>query len=77
MAAAERSQELVELDEALTRLAAEQPQAARLVELRYFGGCTTQEAAELVGVSLRTANRLWAYAKAWLLEALAAEGSGH
>jgi RNA polymerase sigma factor (TIGR02999 family) len=75
VASVERSQELVELDEALTRLAAEHPQAAQLVELRYFGGCTMEEAAGLIGISLRSAHRLWAFTKAWLLEELATDNS--
>ena len=57
---------LLALDEALTRLAAD-PQAARLVELRYFGGLPVPEAAGALGVSPRTADRLWAFARAWLL----------
>jgi RNA polymerase sigma factor (TIGR02999 family) len=73
--AADRSQELVQLDQALIRLAAANPQVAQLVELRYFGGCTMAEAAETIGVSLRSAHRLWAYAKAWLLEDLATDAS--
>ncbi len=58
--------DLVELDESLTRLAAEDAQAARLVELRYFAGLSIPEAAEALGISPRTADRLWAYARAWL-----------
>ncbi|OWK39981.1 sigma-70 family RNA polymerase sigma factor [Fimbriiglobus ruber] len=58
--------DLVALDEALTRLAAVDPQAARLVELRRFGGLTIPEAAKTLGVSPRTANRVWAFARAWL-----------
>ncbi len=58
--------DLVALDEALTRLAAEDQQAARLVELRYFAGLSIPEAAQALGTSPRTADRLWAYARAWL-----------
>ncbi len=58
--------ELLSLDEALTKLAAEHPQRARLVNLRYFGGLTHEEAAEALGVSVSTADRQWAYARAWL-----------
>jgi RNA polymerase sigma factor (TIGR02999 family) len=54
------------LDEALTRLAAIRPQAAKLVQLRFFAGLTTDEAAPVVGVSPRTARRLWVFAQAWL-----------
>jgi RNA polymerase sigma factor (TIGR02999 family) len=65
-----RSDDLLALDEALDRLAAEEPAAAAVVKLRYFGGLTAEEAAAAAGVSLRTANRHWAYAKAWLFQAL-------
>jgi RNA polymerase sigma factor (TIGR02999 family) len=54
------------LDEALTRLAVEQPRAADLVQLRYFAGLTLAECAEVLGVSPRTADAWWAYARAWL-----------
>jgi RNA polymerase sigma factor (TIGR02999 family) len=64
--AADPRHDLIALDEALTRLAAEDPQAARLVELRQFAGLTVAEAAEALGVSPRTADRLWLYARAWL-----------
>lgn len=57
---------LLDLDAALTKLAAEDPGAARLVELRYFAGLTIDEAAHVLGVSPRTAKRQWAYARAWL-----------
>ena len=55
---------------AVTRLAAVEPQAAELVHLRYFAGQTMSEAADLLGLSLRSAHRLWAYARAWLLQEL-------
>jgi RNA polymerase sigma factor (TIGR02999 family) len=58
--------DLIALDAALTRLAAEDPQAARLVELRHFAGLTVAEAAGVLGIAPRTADRLWAYARAWL-----------
>lgn len=64
------SEELLALDEALGRLAAEDADAAELVKLRYFAGMTASEAAAVLGVSLRTANRLWAYARAWLRDAI-------
>ena len=67
----ERSEELLALDAALERLASVEPQAAELVQLRYFAGCTLEESAELLGLPLRSTQRLWAYVKAWLLEALA------
>ena len=62
--------DLVALSEALDRLEAEQPEAAAVVKLRYFAGLTAEEAAAALGVSLRTANRHWAYAKAWLFRQL-------
>ncbi|HTK74991.1 MAG TPA: ECF-type sigma factor [Gemmataceae bacterium] len=58
--------DLIALDAALTRLAAEDPQAARLVELRHFAGLSVVDMAEVLGVSPRTADRIWAFARAWL-----------
>jgi RNA polymerase sigma factor (TIGR02999 family) len=58
--------ELVALDEALTKLGEKHPEKARLVSLRYFGGLTMDEAAQAMGVSMSTANRHWAFARAWL-----------
>jgi RNA polymerase sigma factor (TIGR02999 family) len=60
------SEEVLALDEALTRFAAEESEAARVVELRYFVGCSIDDAAEMLGISRATANRHWAYARAWL-----------
>jgi RNA polymerase sigma factor (TIGR02999 family) len=57
---------LLALDEALTRLATEDPLAADLVKLRYFAGLPVPQAAELLGVSPRKADFLWAFARAWL-----------
>jgi RNA polymerase sigma factor (TIGR02999 family) len=65
--APERSDDLLALDEALTQLAATDPQAAELVKLRYFAGLTVPQAAEVIGVAPRTADFIWAYAKSWLL----------
>src|SRR5829696_8122316 len=62
--------ELLALDEALARLAAHEPRAAEVVKLRYFAGLTAEQAADSLGISLRTANRHWAYAKAWLFQQL-------
>lgn len=64
----EEAVDLIALDEALTRLAAHDPVPAQLVQLRYFSGLTTAQAAECLGVSVRTADRLWAYARAWLYQ---------
>jgi RNA polymerase sigma factor (TIGR02999 family) len=61
-----RDEELLLLDEALTRLAAVRPQAAKLIQLRSFSGLQVEEAAPLLGLSTRTARRLWASARAWL-----------
>jgi RNA polymerase sigma factor (TIGR02999 family) len=68
--------DLLELDEALARLAAIDPPAARLVELRYFTGLSMPEAAEILGVPLRTAERNWAYARAWLRRAISGDAQG-
>jgi RNA polymerase sigma factor (TIGR02999 family) len=62
--------DLIALDEALDRLAARDPARARLVELRFFAGLSMPQVAEVLGVSLATAERHWAYAKAWLLAEL-------
>jgi RNA polymerase sigma factor (TIGR02999 family) len=65
-AAPDPRQDLVALDAALTRLAAEDPQAAKLIELRHFAGLTVAEAAQALGIAPRTADRVWAFARAWL-----------
>ncbi len=62
------------LDEALERLAEEEKAAAEVVKLRYFAGLTIEQAAEALGISVRTANRHWAYAKAWLYQQLSQPG---
>jgi len=61
---------LVRVDEALTKLALEDPTKAELVKLRYFVGLTIPEAAAALGLSEATAKRSWAYARAWLYEEL-------
>ena len=61
------------LDEALTRLAQFDPEQARIVELRYFGGLTIEETAEEVGSSPATVKRQWAMARAWLKQSLEGE----
>jgi RNA polymerase sigma factor (TIGR02999 family) len=58
--------DLLAVNEALTRLATVEPQAAKLVELRFFAGLTLEQAAAALGVPARTAYRQWAYARAWL-----------
>ena len=65
-----RADEVLEVDSALDDLAAQDPQAAELVKLRLFVGLTNEEAAAAIGVSTRSAGRLWVYAKAWLRETL-------
>ena len=62
--------DLIDLDEALTDLGREDPLCARLVTLRFFAGLTQAEAAEALGLARRTADRHWAYARAWLYERL-------
>jgi RNA polymerase sigma factor (TIGR02999 family) len=64
------SPRLLALDEALDRLAAIEPRAAEVVKLRYFAGLTVAEAASALGISPRTADSDWAYARAWLVTAL-------
>jgi RNA polymerase sigma factor (TIGR02999 family) len=59
-------EEILALDEALTRLAAEDPDVARLVDLHFFAGLPIEQAAEALGVSRATAYRQWSYAKGWL-----------
>jgi RNA polymerase sigma factor (TIGR02999 family) len=61
---------LLALDEALEALAREDPAGAELVRLRAFGGLSLGEAAEVMGIGRRTADRYWAYARAWLCDAL-------
>jgi RNA polymerase sigma factor (TIGR02999 family) len=63
----EDSDELLALNEALEKLAMTDAQTAELVKLRYFGGMTNREAAEVLGISARSATEYWAYAKAWIL----------
>ncbi len=68
IAASEISDDLLALDEALTHFTVVDPKAAELVKLRFFAGLTGKEAAEALGVSPRTADSLWAFARAWLLQ---------
>jgi RNA polymerase sigma factor (TIGR02999 family) len=70
------SEGLLALDEALERLAAEEPAAAEVVKLRYFAGLTIELTAAALGISVRTANRHWAYARAWLYQQLTQQGEG-
>lgn len=64
--------DLIALDDALRRFASIDPRGAQLVDLRYFAGLTTEEAAEVLGISVRTAEREWRSARAWLYHTLSA-----
>jgi RNA polymerase sigma factor (TIGR02999 family) len=66
------SEKLLALDDALERLSAKDPVKAELVKLRYFAGLTNQEAATVLRVSTATAERYWAYARAWIQNEIAA-----
>jgi RNA polymerase sigma factor (TIGR02999 family) len=66
----EADDHLLALDDALRRLQMDDPDAAEVVKLRYFGGLTIEQAALALDISVRTANRHWAYARAWLYEQL-------
>ena len=65
-------EEVLAIDEVLTQLEKKDPRQSRVVELRYFGGHTEEEIAELLGVSVRTVKREWNVARAWLYDALTA-----
>jgi len=64
---------LLGLDESLDRLAETSPEAAQVVNLRYFTGLTIREVSEAMDVSVRTVNRHWVFAKAWLFKELSNE----
>jgi RNA polymerase sigma factor (TIGR02999 family) len=66
LALEEPSENMMALDEALTKLGEEEPAVADLVKLRYFAGLTMEQAAEVLGISRRTATRHWTFARAWL-----------
>ena len=66
VAAAVPNEQLLSLDAALAKLAEYDPLKARLVELRYFAGLTGDQAARALGISPKTADRYWVYARAWL-----------
>ena len=68
--APEVGEDLVALDEALERLAAQDAEAAELVKLRFFAGLTSAQAADALGISSRTADRIWTYARSFLLAEL-------
>ena len=66
IAAPATEDQLLAIDEGLTKLEAEHPEKARLVKLRYFTGLSIEESARALGISEATAKRWWAYARAWL-----------
>src|SRR5262245_2030004 len=66
----ESPEDLLDLDDALTQFAAEDPDKARLVQLRFFAGLSMPDAAAALGISLATAERWWTFARAWLYSAL-------
>lgn len=70
VASDERGDELIAVDEALERLAVWDPIKSRVVELRFFGGLSMEDTAHALGISLRTAQSDWAFARAWLYRAL-------
>lgn len=67
--------DILAVNEALERLALEDPRKARVVELRFFGGLSEEEVTETLGVSLRTVQGDWAFARAWLYQALTDGGA--
>ena len=72
----QKSAEVIAVDEALIRLATLDPRKSRIVELRYFGGLSVEESADLLGLSSRTIKREWRWARAWLYRELGEERSG-
>jgi len=72
----EHAPELLELDEALTRLAGWDARQSQVVELRFFGGLTEEETARVLGISTRTVKRDWSMARAWLYGELSAGANG-
>ncbi|MCP4782492.1 MAG: sigma-70 family RNA polymerase sigma factor [Fuerstiella sp.] len=69
--AAETAWDMLDLDEAIDQLETEDPRAAKVVKLRYFAGLQREEAAEVLGISIKTADNDWAYARGWLRARLA------
>ena len=67
--------EIVALDEALAKLAERHPEKAQLVKLRYFAGLTIEEAAAALAIGTSTADRHWAFARAWLYRQMEEEGA--
>jgi RNA polymerase sigma factor (TIGR02999 family) len=71
-----QDEQILALDEALTKLVGIRPQAAQLVQLRFFAGLTVEDAAGILGVSPRTARRLWNFARAWLRREMESSADG-
>jgi RNA polymerase sigma factor (TIGR02999 family) len=76
-AAVEVSDDALAVDEALEKLAVTDQQAALLVKCRYFAGLTIPETAEVLGISPRTADRIWAFARAWLYHEITGDNTPH
>jgi RNA polymerase sigma factor (TIGR02999 family) len=70
LAAAAPDEKILMIDEALEQLQAEDPEKARLVTLKFFGGLTNQEVAEHLKIGERTVEREWSFAKAWLIRTI-------
>jgi RNA polymerase sigma factor (TIGR02999 family) len=70
-----RSEDVLALDEALSRLAAEDPTKAELVKLRFFGGLSVEDAGRVLGIARATADRYWSYARVWLYSELSEAGA--
>ena len=66
-------EKLLDLHEAISELERESPKQAELVKLRFFGGLTKHQAAEVLGISSTTADRYWVYSRAWLKQAMGEE----
>jgi len=73
IASAPKDEELLAIHDALEKFAARDPKKAELVKLRYFVGLTTQEVAEVLGISVPTADRWWNFSRAWLFEEIERE----
>ena len=70
-------EDITSLDEALTKLAAQEPELAEVVKLRYFAGLTMEQIGEIMSVSRRTATSYWAYARSWLRREMTGGGEVH
>lgn len=75
-AAPEPDEQMISIHDALDRLAAVHPRQAELVKLRYFGGLTIEETAQLLGISNSTAKNDWTFSRAWLFREIQSGGAG-